>query len=622
MSKKVISVLLALTFLFAVFSTAVYAEDIDVDIVGAYGSCGDDLIWTLDPKNGLLTISGNGDMYDIYDGEAPWLEYEVKSLVIKEGVTHIGTYSFAGCELLETAVIGADVVTVGDYAFNNCIALKSVSIEGTPESIGEYSFENCYSLNSITIPNTVEFIGEGAFSYCSGLKNVSLGSFIMFLGYRTFYECDSLTNVTIPDAVTFIGEEAFANCDSLKNVIIPETMEIIEYSAFEGCGSDLTLVSAKGSVAEEYAANNGIAFAEKTDDDGIIEFGICGDALEWTLDSEGVVTITGSGDMYDFATSPWQNFEVKTVVIEEGATSIGTTAFAGCQTLESISIPASVTKIGDSAFELCSSIKDMTIPGNVTSIGDNAFFGCSSIKAIVLPDSVHTVGSMAFYECTALEILTLSKGLVSIGDYAFDSCSNLKGVIIYGAETKVGYNAFGFCGADKVDGFTITALKGSEAEVYAMDNGFNFVELEVAPPVVKPDADSDYYMNEENKTMPNVVAKTSPANLIAALAEFGITATITDKDGNALGEKAYVGTGCKVSDGNGNTYEVIVRGDVDGSGVIDTTDFLRVKNNFLGLLKLDGVFVTAADADCGGSIDSTDLLQIKRYFLGEFDLYA
>ncbi len=620
MSKKVISILLALTFLFAVFSTAVYAEDVNVDIVGAYGSCGDDLIWTLD-KYGLLTISGTGEMYDIYEGEAPWLEYEVKNLVVEEGVTHIGTYSFASCMLLETATIKSDVKSIGEYAFNNCVSLKKINIEGALESIGEYAFENCYTLNSIILPNTVESLGEGAFSYCSGLKNVSMGSFMMFIGYRTFYECDSLTNVIIPDAVTFIGEEAFASCDSLANVEIPETMEFIDDAAFAGCGSSLALVSTRGSYVEEYALDHGIVFVEKEDEGGIIEFGVCGDSIEWTLTSDGVVTITGSGDMFDFTNSPWQNFEINKVIIAEGITNVGAAAFAGCESLESVILPTSLTEISESAFEFCTSIKEIFIPDQVMSIGDNAFYGCSSLKEISMFDSVLTVGAMAFYGCSAIESLTLSKELISIGEYAFDSC-NFKNVTIYGVETTVGYNAFGFCGGDKVANFTITAPKGSEAEVYAVDNGFNFVELEVAPPVVKPGVDSKFYMDDESKTMPNVVAKTTVSTMISALAEFGITATVTNKDGKVLEKDDFVGTGSKVSDGNGSTYEVIVRGDVDGSGVIDTTDFLRVKNNFLGLLELDGVFVTAADTDCGGSIDSTDLLQIKRYFLGTLDLYA
>ena len=102
-------------------------------------------------------------------------------------------------------------------------------------------------------------------------------------------------------------------------------------------------------------------------------------SLTWTLTADGTMTISGTGTMKDYynenspATQKKDN--VKKVVIQEGVTSIGNSAFSGCSSLTDITIPESVTNIEDSAFEYCSSLTDITIPGSVTSIGDCAFYG-------------------------------------------------------------------------------------------------------------------------------------------------------------------------------------------------------------------------------------------------------
>ncbi len=158
--------------------------------------------------------------------------------------------------------------------------------------------------------------------------------------------------------------------------------------------------------------------------------------------------------------------------------------------------------------------------------------------------------------------LTIPNSVTSIDDYAFDGCTHL----------------------------TIKGTKGSAAETYATKNGFTFVVL--GNETSLPEADSNIYIDADKKIMPNIVAKT-----------------------------AKVGTGCKVTDQNGNTYTVIVKGDVDGSGAVDSADYLRIKSMFLGSLTPEGEYFTAADADGSSKIDSTDYLRIKSCFLGTVDLY-
>ena len=115
----------------------------------------------------------------------------------------------------------------------------------------------------------------------------------------------------------------------------------------------------------------------------IVRSGNCGaegdgSNLTWTLDSEGVLTISGSGDMYDYGSSsaPWSYYDrtqVRSAVIADGVTSIGKWAFYDCTSLTSVTIPDSVTSIGEQAFYNCTSLTSVTIPDSVTSIGWCAF---------------------------------------------------------------------------------------------------------------------------------------------------------------------------------------------------------------------------------------------------------
>lgn len=109
-------------------------------------------------------------------------------------------------------------------------------------------------------------------------------------------------------------------------------------------------------------------------------------------------------------------------------TSIGESAFSGCGTLTSITIPNSVTSIGEFAFERCNSLTTITIPNSVTSIEGYAFWYCHSLTEITIPNSVTSIGGGAFYECSSLTEITFPNSVTSIGRSAFYYCESLQNI--------------------------------------------------------------------------------------------------------------------------------------------------------------------------------------------------
>lgn len=188
--------------------------------------------------------------------------------------------------------------------------------------------------------------------------------------------------------------------------------------------------------------------------------GTTGDCT-WTLDYEGVLTISGNGNVGDYSsksqngihitTAPW-GATIKSVVIENGVTNIGESAFIGCKNLTSVTIPESVKSIGNNAFAECTGLTSVTIPDNVTSIGYAAFYGCTGLTRVnisnitawcnisfmesisnplmdahnlylndnivtdlIIPDSVTNIGSNTFAGCTGLKSVTIPDSVTSIG---------------------------------------------------------------------------------------------------------------------------------------------------------------------------------------------------------------
>lgn len=246
------------------------------------------------------------------------------------------------------------------------------------------------------------------------------------------------------------------------------------------------------------------AFAEE------IGNGATGDCT-WKLDSNGTLTISGNGEMAGYSydeyhqttDAPWGN-QITNVIIEDGVTSIGYGVFAGCTKLSSVTIPESVadigsmafygckgltsitipdgvTSIGYSAFYRCTNLAKVTIPRSMTIIGDSTFYECMRLSSVTIPDSVTSINDSAFCGCTGLTSITIPNSVMSIGNYAFHNCANLTKVTIANSMTNIGTQAFGYnyvyAYVAKVEHFTIYSKKNSEAENYAINNGFSFVNF-------------------------------------------------------------------------------------------------------------------------------------------------
>lgn len=169
----------------------------------------------------------------------------------------------------------------------------------------------------------------------------------------------------------------------------------------------------------------------------IVHSGKIGSNISWTLDSDGLLTISGSGKMSpcDMESQiPWFPYieDITAAVVEDGITSIGPYCFNKCYWMETVSLPDSVTAIDPHAFEWCRSLTRITLPENLELINTLAFCNCDGLETIEFNDKLTYIGISAFDMCRSLTDITLPASLEKIDSYAFRSCDNLSSVTFLG----------------------------------------------------------------------------------------------------------------------------------------------------------------------------------------------
>lgn len=195
----------------------------------------------------------------------------------------------------------------------------------------------------------------------------------------------------------------------------------------------------------------------------------CGESLTWEL-TAGILTIKGTGDMYDYSSAdpaPWsaKNNDISEITVSEGVTSIGNNAFHSCKAesvdlqrtslisigknafsrctmLTSIFIPESVQSIGSEAFSLCEGLSMVELPTTLTIIPDGIFTDCALLESITIPDTVTEIGANAFSKCTAFSLTELPDGIKSIGAAAFANCGSIENLELPKTLESIGEAAF------------------------------------------------------------------------------------------------------------------------------------------------------------------------------------
>ncbi|MGN0443109.1 MAG: leucine-rich repeat domain-containing protein, partial [Acutalibacteraceae bacterium] len=283
-----------------------------------------------------------------------------------------------------------------------------------------------------------------------------------------FEDCTGLTSVTIGNGVTSIGDDAFRGCAGLTSITVDENNS--NYSSLNG-----VLFNKDQTELLKYPAGKAGAYTipDSVTSIGYAAFYYCTGLTSVTIPD----SVTRIGEDVFFRCTG-----LKSISIPNSITDIGDYAFLGCAGLTSIDIPDSITNIGDFAFLDCSGLTKITIPNSVTRIGDYTFLGCTSLTTLTIPDSVTRIGEWAFSSCRGLTRVTIGRNVNSIGCSAFIACTDLISIIIPSNVTDIDDWALGYYCENheylKVENFTIYGYKDTEAERYAIDNGFKFVNLD------------------------------------------------------------------------------------------------------------------------------------------------
>ena len=350
-------------------------------IIATGDECGDKLTCSFSDSNGVLTISGEGEMYEFnnVDNLPPWNSY-------KDKITRIE--------------IGSGASSIGSFAFYDCINVVGISLSDGIEKIGTSAFEGCEKLTGINLPNSIKTIGQYAFKDCKELATITIPGIERLSNY-VFQNCFKLSDVTLSNGLKSIGEGAFDSCLELRSLRIPEGTETIESNAFWRCM--LKSVIVPDSVQKlDSQAFRGIV-SESAGPVGTT----CDFQFGW---SDGIPD------------NAFSYTNIKSIVLPEGTTSIGNSAFLQCTSLAGISLPSKVTTIGNRAFSDCTSLSAITVPSGVNSIGEDAFRYCRRLISISLPEGIEEIKSYTFGDCENLETITLPKSLTAVHQNAFSNC--------------------------------------------------------------------------------------------------------------------------------------------------------------------------------------------------------
>lgn len=423
-------------------------NQIDIYADSVEGTCGKHITWKL--EDGVLRIWGKGNMPECKHKKLELLEgainctddsdcmdwnyynWEIKSVIIEEGITSISSHAFFRLYNAESIVIPSSVKTIGHAAFSGS-GFHQIIIPDSVTSIGEAAFLGCGSLKNVMLPKHIKKIKKMTFDSCCSLKQVNIPLKTKTIGKSAFNHCCALKEISIPQTLKTIDEMAFNGCTCLEkiNLIGKSTLQSIGFAAFSECSikqftipaSVVKIDSAAISGAKKikvdkknkkYKSKNGVVFSKngKT----LVCYPANKKGSTYAI-PKGVKTI-GSYAFSD--TSGWvSNKYLKKVIMPDSVTTIKEEAFCCVKNLRTVRFSKKLKKVENSAFSHCS-LTSLELPNSLTYIGISAF-DCEHIKGtITIPKNVKTIKTDAFTSMFKIKkIVVKSKKLKDVGKHIF-----------------------------------------------------------------------------------------------------------------------------------------------------------------------------------------------------------
>lgn len=390
MSKRLLSIMLALLMLFSLLPMSAMAVDgeggeEDDPTFGQIGNSSTN--WIYDAETTTLTITGTGDVPA--STNMPWSGYanEITKLVICNGINGTtGAKVFAGLTALKEITFPNSFTTVGHGAFANCSNLETVTLPATITTLSSVAFSNCNRLESLYVLNRNINIPDGA---------------------------TWSTNRHLPDNLTVYG---YQYTDDTRE----ETTALYNYIQAENAKLKLE--------SDDKYTGNLIEFVAY-DDPNNATGTIAGTNITWKYtDATKTLTISGSGDVSfdrgeDGSGTPWNEYrsQIETVVFEEGITGVTSTkAFAEMASLSEIVFPASLTTLGTGIFASNQSLETVTLPLNLQRMAGVVFSNCMNLKSLTIENPNLEVPENSLWSSDAVPGGVAPDGLVVYGYHKTD----------------------------------------------------------------------------------------------------------------------------------------------------------------------------------------------------------
>ena len=388
--------------------------------------------------DGGVFAAQNNMLYTVKNGVKDVLIYVPKTLsgeiVISNTISSIADKVFYQREKITSISFEGDLpegtsLEIGANTFYGCSELASITLPNGVAKIGEYAFQNCPKLASIVIPKTVNYIGGGAF-----LKNAAL------------------TTVTFSDADEAVGETLVID-EVWKNNYLGNPYLVSECGAFQGTSiTAITLPNRPVSIGayafKQCAALTTVTFKSKS----VEKIGKYAFA-----ENPELVSLPGFENVNTLKTMPENMFsndaKLAQAIIPDGVEEVGGSAFKGCSSITSATIPATVKVLGTDSgtmqtsyvFRDCTSLASVTFEDGIQleNLWSSIFDGCSSLESLTLPEGIKYIGAYII-RGSAVKSIKVPASVEELYNYAFASAGELTSVTFAeGSQIRnIGMNAF------------------------------------------------------------------------------------------------------------------------------------------------------------------------------------